>query len=152
MLFYPLLNTWYRLTNLWTGDALSLEVVNNNGTHSSGTLQMGASGGYSGQCWRFQPNPAGSTSTYALYTRFLGEGKRLDVYGNDKTTPHLAPAGSYTGQIWTMTSWGDGTYMLTNSYSGSGLHLDVSRGAQQPFLEGGNRFGQHWVITPFVAG
>ena len=150
MLFHPLLDTWYRLTNLWTGEALSLDVVNDNGRNSSGTLQMAATGDSTSQQWRFQPNPAGSKTTYALSTIFLGEGRRLDVYGNDKTTPHLAHAGDYSGQIWTMTSWGDGTYMLTNEYSGSDLHLDVYRDTQRPFLGDGNHIGQHWVIAPFM--
>ena len=150
MLFYPLLSSWYRLTNLWTGEALSLDVVNDNGQNSSGTLQMAATGYYSGQYWRFQPFPAGATTTYALSTRFLGEGMRLDVYGNDKTTPRLALAGQYSGQVWTITSWGDGTYMLTNKFSGSDLHLDVYSNTQRPFLGDGDGIGQHWVIAPFV--
>lgn len=150
MLFYPLLNCWYRLTNLWTGEALSLDVVNDNGTHSSGILQMSATGSYSGQYWRFQPFPAGSTTTYALSTWFLGEGMRLDVYGDIKTEPRLALAGQYSGQVWTMTSWGDGTYMFTNKYSGSGLHLDVYSDTERPFLEGGDHIGQHWRITPIT--
>ena len=99
MLFYPVLNSWYRLTNLYTGQVLSLDVVNDNGTHSSGILQMAATGNYYGEFWRFQHNPVGSTSTYALYTQFLGEGKRLDVYDDDKTKPHLADAGDYSGRF-----------------------------------------------------
>ncbi|EDR13472.1 carbohydrate-binding module family 13 protein [Laccaria bicolor S238N-H82] len=149
MAFYPSPTKWYRLTNLYTGEALSLDVVNDNGPNSSGTLQMAATGNFSGQYWRFQPNPAGSTSTYALFTQFLGEGKRLDVYGDDKTKPHLAAAGNYSGQIWTVTPWGDGTYRLTNSYSGSDLHLDVYSDSKVPFLGDGNHSGQHWRITPF---
>ena len=84
---------------------------------------MAPSGNYSGQHWRLVHHPSPTSSTYALYTQFLGANKRLDVYGDDKTKPHLADAGNYSGQIWTLTPWGDGTWKLTNEYSGSGLHI-----------------------------
>ena len=49
----------------------------------------------------------------------------LDVYGDDKTRPHLAPAGNYSGQQWQVASAGDGIWKLTNSYSGPEMALDV---------------------------
>ncbi len=41
----------------------------------------------------------------------------LDVYGNDKTRPHLAKTGGYSGQQWHVRDQGNGTWELTNSYS-----------------------------------
>ena len=79
---------------------------------------------------------------------FLGPDRVLDVYGNDKTRPHLATKGSCSGQIWTVSSWGDGTWKLTNSYSGSGLHLDTYADTHAPFLGDGDHSGQHWAISP----
>jgi hypothetical protein len=148
--FTPSLSQWYRFTNNYTGPTLSLDVVNDAGQNSSGTLQMADTGDFSGQYWCFVLNPSSSTSTYALYTMFLGPNMRLDVYGNEDTTPHLAAAGDYSGQIWTITSWGDGTWMLTNQYSGSGLHLDVYSDTDVPFLGDGDSTGQHWTIAPIL--
>jgi hypothetical protein len=148
--FVPSPSQWYRFTNNYTGPTLSLDVVNDGGQASSGTLQMANSGNFSGQYWRFIPNPSPSSPTYALYTQFLGPNKRLDVYGDDKTKPHLADAGNYSGQIWTIASWGDGTWRLTNAYSGSGLHLDVYSDTKVPFMGDGDHTGQHWHITPIA--
>jgi hypothetical protein len=140
---------WYRLTNLYA-IGLALDVVNDNGTLSSGRLQMAPIGDFSGQYWALQPFPDASSPTYALHTLFLGPAKRLDVYGNDKTKPHLANAGYYSGQIWTIAQWGDGTWRLTNQYSGPGLHLDVYSDTKEPFLGDGNHSGQHWQFTPIA--
>jgi hypothetical protein len=143
----PVPYQWYRLTNTFTGPTLSLDVVNDAGQASSGQLQMSTSGNYTGQYWQLIPYPPSSSSTYALFTKFLGVTKRLDVYGNDKTKPHLADAGNYSGQIWTISSWNDGTWKLTNQYSGSGLHLDVYSDTKVPFMGDGDHTGQHWTFT-----
>jgi len=142
---------WYRLTNTFTGPSLSLDIVNDGGLASSGTLQMAASGDFSGQYWQLIHFPTPSSTTYALYTEFLGPGKRLDVYGNDKTMPHLGGAGNFSGQVWTIAPWGDGTWQLTNQYSGSGLHLDVYSGTLVPFMGNGDHSGQHWAFTPLAS-
>jgi hypothetical protein len=144
---FPKSDVWYRLTNDYLGTSKSLDVVNDNGTHSSGKLQMAASGNYTGQFWRFVHSPNADSTTVYIYTQFLGPNKRLDVYGDDKTKPHLADAGNYSGQIWTVTPWGDGSYRLTNNFSGSGLHLDVYSDTNVPFLGDGNHSGQHWRFT-----
>lgn len=144
----PKPHQWYRLTNTFTGTSLSLDVVNDGGQASSGTLQMAPSGNFSGQYWQLESSH--SSSKYTLHTQFLGPNKRLDVYGNDKTKPHLADAGNYSGQIWTITAWGDGTFRLTNEYSGSGLHLDVYSDTKVPFLGDGDHSGQHWTFTPIA--
>jgi hypothetical protein len=143
----PTLSQWYRLTNAFTGPNLALDVVNDNGSASSGVLQMSSSGNFSGQYWQLTPYPTSSSSTYALFTMFLGANKRLDVYGNDATMPHLGDAGNYSGQIWTISPWGDGTWQLWNQYSGSGLHLDTYSDTKVPFMGDGDHTGQHWTFT-----
>jgi len=143
----PTPTLWYRLTNTFTGPTMSLDVVNDSGPTSSGELQMAPTGNYSGQYWQLVHYPYDSSPTFALFTEFLGANKRLDVYGNDATMPHLGDAGDYTGQIWTISAWGDGTWMLTNQYSGSGLHLDVYSDTKVPFMGDGDHTGQHWIFT-----
>ena len=143
---FPASNVWYQLTNAYTGLAMALDVVNDDGPHSSGTLNMAPTGSFSGQRWRFV-SYTNRPGTYYVYSQFLGSNKRLDVYGNDKTKPHLADAGNYSGQIWSVTPWGDGTYRLTNAYSGPDLHLDVYSNTKVPFLGDGNHSGQHWTLT-----
>ncbi|EFY84485.1 hypothetical protein J3459_008307 [Metarhizium acridum] len=137
-------NTWYRLTNTYLGYSQSLDVENDNGANSSGTLMMAASGSYSGQYWQLIPQSPG---VYKLRTEFLGPDRVLDVWGDDKTKPHLAEEGNYSGQLWTIESWGDGTWKLTNSYSGPDLHLDTYSDTHEPFLGDGDHTGQHWNIN-----
>lgn len=137
-------NTWYRLTNTYLGYSQSLDVINDNGPNSSGTLTMSATARYSGQFWQLIPQSPG---VYKLRTLFLGPNRVLDVWGDDKTKPHLAEKGNYSGQLWTITSWGDGTWKLTNAYSGPGLHLDTYSDTHMPFLGEGDHTGQHWHIT-----
>ena len=145
----PTVSQWYRLTNAYTGPNLSLDVVNDNGTSSTGLLQMSPSGNFSGQYWQLTPFQTASSlsSTYALYTLFLGASKRLDVYGNDAKSPHLADGGDHSGQVWTIFPWGDGTWQLWNQFSGSALHLDIYSDTHQPFMDTGDSTGQHWTFT-----
>jgi len=147
----PLPGSWYRLTTQYTGTRLSLAVLNDNGANSSGKLEMADSRNLNNQKWWLQRNPKSSSTTYALYTSFLGSEKQLDVYSNDKTKPRLAPAGNSSGQIWTIAPWGDGTWQLTNQYSGKELHLGITAGPTfTPWLAKGDDTGQRWVFTPFV--
>lgn len=135
---------WYRFTNLYLGSASSLDVVNDNGVNSVGTLQMAATGDYSGQYWQIVGSPG---SGYYLRTSFLGSNMRLDVTTGTAPTPHLAPAAGDDGQIWTFTPWSDGTYRLTSKATGDGLHLDTYSDTKAPFMGDGDHSGQHWNIT-----
>jgi hypothetical protein len=49
---------------------------------------------------------------------------RLELYGDDKSRTHLAPAGNFSGQHWQIVDLRDVTWGLTNSYSGSNMFLD----------------------------
>lgn len=108
--------------------------------------------GHTGQHWQFRPHED-NDGTYKLCTWFLGTSKTLDVYGDDKTTPHLADEGNYSGQKWKIVPWmrcgeWDGTYKLWNTYSGEDMFLDTYSGTRQPFMGVGNHTGKHWTITP----
>lgn len=139
---------WYRLTNSFAGHAL--DVINDGANNAEGLLQMSRIGNFSGQHWQIVPNGAG---TYALRTLFLGAGRQLDVYGDDKRQPHLANAGPFSGQIWTIAPWGDGTWHLENLYSGKDLYLDTMEGGPRVALNLANagRPTQRWNITAIRA-
>jgi immune inhibitor A len=118
---------WYRLKNTYQPATDSLDIINDNGTNSTGLLQMARDGNFSGQHWQIKSNGDG---TYHLRTLFLGANRQLDVYSNDKLKPVLQTAGFLSGQFWTIKPWGDGTWHLENTYSGQHLYLDtmVSQG------------------------
>jgi immune inhibitor A len=136
--------TWYRLQNTLAGFAL--DVVNDGRGSADGLIQMAREGNFSGQYWQIKENPDGS---FGLCTWFLGAEKRLDLFGNDKTKPHLATKDNVTGQIWQITPWGDGSYFLTNSFSGPELSLDTMEGGPRVAMNGRNtgRPTERWTIT-----
>jgi len=136
--------TWYRFTNAFLGTSTALDVVNDNGASSSGLLKMAPLGNFSGQFWQLVRQPSGA---FKLRTMFLGPDKVLDVYGDNKTKPHLATKGNFSGQLWTIADGGNGTWRLSNSFSGPGLHLDTYADTHDPFLGDGDHTGQHWSIT-----
>ncbi|KAF2201430.1 M6 metalloprotease [Delitschia confertaspora ATCC 74209] len=137
--------TWYQLKNTFAGH--SLDVINDGAGNKEGLITMAREGNFSGQCWQIIPNGHG---TYALRTLYLGPNRQLDVYGDDKTKPHLAEAGPYSGQIWKIGAWGDGTWHLENLYSGPYLYLDTMEGGPRVAMNQSNigRPTQRWTITP----
>jgi immune inhibitor A len=141
-------NTWYRLRNTLSGHAL--DVINDGRGSTEGLLQMAREGNFSGQCWQIKPRTDGS---YALCTMFLGAGMQLDVYGDDKTKPHLAPAGDFSGQYWQIKAWGDDSFHLSNAYSGPELYFDTMEGGTTVALNSIDigRPTQRWTITPIRA-
>jgi hypothetical protein len=96
------------------------------------------------QYWRLMNVVGGK---FKLCTGFY-RNKHLDVVCEDKTTSYLADAGIFTGQFWSLTRCYDGTYKLTNDYSGPNLHLEVHNDTYEAFLGTGDCTGQHWHITP----
>lgn len=139
---------WYRLKNTYQPATNSLDVINDNGSNSTGLLQMARDGNFSGQHWQIKSNGDG---TYHLRTLFLGPNRQLDVYGNDKLKPVLQNAGFFSGQFWSIKPWGDGTWHLENAYSGQFLYLDTMEGGPKVALNQANagRPTQRWTITPF---
>jgi immune inhibitor A len=145
---------WYKLTNNSCGPDIPLDIVNDAGRNSSGELKMAAWAprGHTGQHWQFRPHED-NDGTYKLCTRFLGTSKSLDVYGDDKSQPHLADEGNYSGQKWKIVPWfrcgtWDGTYKLWNTHSGDSMFLDTSSGSRRPYMGEGDHTGKHWTIKP----
>lgn len=60
---------------------------------------------------------------------------------------HVTTTGIYSGQYWTVTPWGDGSFQLTNDYTGSSIHLDVYADTKEAMLDGDDHSGQHWRLT-----
>jgi immune inhibitor A len=138
-------STWYRLRNTFQGYAL--DVINDGRGSKDGLIQMAREGNFSGQFWQLKQRGDG---TYAIRNLFLGAGKQLDVYGDDKKKPHLADAGNFSGQFWTIKPWGDGSFHFSNNYSGPELYLDTMEGGPKVALNSANigRPTQRWTATP----
>lgn len=137
---------WYRLRNSLSGYAL--DVINDGKENKDGFIQLAKEGDFSGQYWQINPRPDG---TYQIRNLFLGPNRALDVFGDDKTKPHLAEAGYYSGQFWTITPWGDdpNTFHLENNYSGPYLSLDSLEGGTKVALNSGPNAGrpvQRWTF------
>lgn len=123
--------SWYKI-KCGAKAGMALDVVNDGNQLRDGKIQMAAEGNFSGQHWQLRPSKT-VPGAYNLCTMWLGKGMALDVYGDDKTRPHLAVAGNYTGQQWHLTPLANRSWRLTNTYSGSlvlaangndgGLHL-----------------------------
>ena len=133
---------WYRFTNAGT-PGFSLDIVNDGSGRPSGKLQMANTANVSGQYWVVRRQNA--SDTFYLSSLYQGPDFRLDVYGNDKTKPHLGISGNYSGQKWTMAKWEDGTYKLSNDYSGEDLHLDGDPSTMS--VTSGGSPTQHWQLT-----
>ena len=85
---------------------------------------------------------------YAFRTLYLGDNLSLDIINDGvNTTPWLAETGNYSGQSWSIPEWGDGTYKLTNDFTGPTNSLDTSRDTHAPFMGTGDHSGQHWTLT-----
>jgi len=131
----------YRLTNNYTGLGKAFAARNDG----SGQLEMAATADSPLQYWRFVLLQTGPTQ-YALRTVYYGDSFSLDVLndqGVNSTSVQLSATGHYSGQYWTITPWGDGTYPFSNSFTGPTKHLDVFSNTFQPTLSldyGGSRY------------
>jgi len=67
--------------------------------------------------------------------------------GVNSRSVHVTTTGVYSGQYWTVTPWGDGSFQLTNDYTGSSIHLDVYADTKEAMLDGDDHSGQHWRLT-----
>ncbi|KAJ9604051.1 hypothetical protein H2200_011574 [Cladophialophora chaetospira] len=106
---------WYKIKNA-ARPSMSLDVINDGTQQHDGKIQLAADGDFSGQYWQLSPSRT-DPGTWNLCTMWLGRDRVLDVYGDDKTTPHLTAAGNYSGQQWRIDRYADGTFRLTNLYS-----------------------------------
>lgn len=98
--------------------------------------------------WKFtRVTPSDTTPKYRLRTMYLGDGYSLDVWndnGVSSTDLRLRETGNYSGQQWTITPWGDGSFRLSNNYTGPDKHFDTYADTLTAFLGIGNASGQHW--------
>jgi hypothetical protein len=102
------------------------------------------------QYWKFVLT--GPEPRYALRIESLGDDYSLDVWntrGTESRSIGLAKNGHFSGQYWAITSWDDGTFGLTNDFTGVEIHLDVYPDATNPLciLAPGNEPCQHWSFT-----
>lgn len=133
---------YYQLTNSFLGSNQALNVK----PDGSGQLEMSTKDGDSKQLWKMVDLGGGK---YALRTEYLGDCFSLDVMNNRrKDTPWIAPTGNYPGQSWSLTPRSDGTYRLTNDFTGPGRFLDTTGDTHKPILAPGDASGQHWTLTP----
>jgi hypothetical protein len=92
------------------------------------------------------PTPSfSSTQWYRVENIARGTGNSLD-------TDALHPSANVSGELWHVSSNGDGTFRLTNEYQGAGMSLDVANdGVYEPQMAAtGNYSGQYWKITPIT--
>jgi uncharacterized protein YkwD len=94
----------------------------------------------------FDPN-----KTYRITNQWQGVGKSLDVVNDGKNNRlQLAKTGAYSGQMWKVTSLGNGFYRLTTVWQGADKALDVVNDGKNNCLQlakVGNYGGQMWKIT-----
>lgn len=145
--------SWYRLTNLYLGPGISLDVINDAGTNSSGKLQMASTGRFSGQYWQIL---SASSSTFSLRTMFLGPTMCLSVVAgaapntNNVYYPQLAPKDGSSAQTWKIETLSDGTFRLS-SEAQEGLYMDTYADTHELFLGTADHSGQHWKIDAIEA-
>jgi hypothetical protein len=91
---------------------------------------------------------------YRLHTTATGDSKSLDVLndnGVNSITLQFATSGLFTGQFWRFDKWDDGTYRLSNNFTGVDKHLDVYSNTLLPYLGTGDLSGQHWTFSKYAA-
>jgi len=139
-------NTWYRLQSLgWPQK--SLDVINDGKQETDGNLQIANTGDFSGQHWQLRPSKS-HPGYFNLVTLWLGTSQALDVYGDDKTRPHLAKAGNFSGQRWQLIAQGGDVWKLTNLYSGPELFLSTDEsGEKVKMVSGGGDSYQRWTLV-----
>lgn len=83
-----------------------------------------------------------------LYRPFSLVRDVIDDKGVASTSVHLAnKEARVTGQQWFLSSWGDGSFRLTNEFTGPTKHFDVFLDTKKVSLGAGDHSGQHWHLT-----
>ncbi|RKH54854.1 RICIN domain-containing protein [Corallococcus llansteffanensis] len=133
----------YRLTTLWQGEGLSLDIVN-DGTNTTPLLAKTAM--VSGQLWKLTPEASGA---WRLTTQWRGTGLSLaNTAGN---RPLLVATAAAPEQLWKVTPVGNGAYWLTNQAQAAALSLDIvndGRNTTPILAKTGNFSGQMWKVSP----
>jgi hypothetical protein len=99
------------------------------------------------QIWRIQDTH--TAGYYRLQSLSTGNALTLDVIndnGVNSDKVELAQTENYSGQFWRFDQWADGTYRLSNMFTGVDKHLDVSSNTYVAYLGTRDHSGQHWKI------
>ncbi|MEZ4885123.1 MAG: RICIN domain-containing protein [Chitinophagales bacterium] len=136
---------WYRLTNMWQGDDLALDIVNDGKCNCQ--LQLAKTANVSGQYWKLTPVQDG---WYKLTTAFQKEDKCLDIVNDGQNNrPQLAKSGNYSGQYWRIVPTNDGFFQLYTMWQTENKVLDVMNDGKNTVLLGEKKgySGQFWKLT-----
>ncbi|RKG67794.1 hypothetical protein D7V80_14945 [Corallococcus sp. CA054B] len=137
---------YYRLTTLWQGDGMSLDIIGDG--KANNTPILAKTGRYTGQLWKLTPEANGF---YRLTTQWRGTSMSLaNTAGN---RPLLVKSADVPEQRWKLNPEPNGIYRLTTQAQGDALSLDIvndSRANNIPILAkaGCNDSGQLWKVTP----
>jgi hypothetical protein len=134
---------YYRMMNTYSGPLLALDVDSNGSTYA---VKMASISDDAGQYWRCIHL---GNNDYNLRTRFLKDQYSLDIVNDGTNTkPHMAKSGGYTGQRWHFTRQDDGTFKLSNDFTGNSKFLDVYSNIQFGQMSNSNvdYTGQHWTF------
>ncbi|RKG93152.1 RICIN domain-containing protein [Corallococcus terminator] len=137
---------FYRLTTLWQGDGLSLDIVN-DGTNTTPLLMKTATA--SGQQWKLTPEANGAWRLTTLW-----RGADLSLANTSTNRPLLVKTAAVAEQQWKVTPVGNGFYWLTNQGQGGALSLDIlndGRNTAPVLARTASASGQHWKVVPVSA-
>lgn len=104
--------------------------------------------GYNTQ-WYLTEAPPPHEGYFRLHTPATGDAKSLDVLndnGFSSKEVRFYTTGDYSGQLWKRDPWGDGTYKLSNNFTGPNVHLDMLTNSYHPYLESGKGSAPRWIF------
>jgi hypothetical protein len=136
----PIPQILYTLTNSYTSASYQL-------ASSSKNLVLEPTSPFVNHQWYLTPTD--KSKYYRLHTAASGTSYALDVKNTDgekSTQLCFAKTGDYSGQFWRLDAWGDGTWRLSNDFTGKKMHLDVYADTYEPHLAKGDCTGQHWTF------
>ncbi len=137
---------YYRLTTLWQGEGMSLDIVNDGKDNNVPILAR--TDNPAGQMWKLTPEANGF---YRLTTKWRGTS--LSLANGTGNRPLLVKSAAVPEQRWKLIPEPNGIYRLTTQAQGDALSLDIvndSRANNIPILAktGCNDSGQLWKVTP----
>lgn len=86
---------------------------------------------------------------FRLHTVQKGDFWAVDVlnyYGHDSIDLQFQSNGEKTGQYWAFAKCEDGSFKISNNYTGPYMYLEVLEDLQAT-LAGGDNAGQHWTLS-----
>ncbi|MBU8899477.1 RICIN domain-containing protein [Corallococcus sp. M34] len=135
----------YRLTTLWQGEGMSLDILNDGKANNVPILAK--TGNYSGQMWKLTPEANGF---YRLTTEWRGAS--LSLASTDGNRLLLMASAPVPEQRWKLNPEPNGIFRLTTQAQGDTLSLDIvnDSGANNLPILGKttcNDSGQLWKVT-----